>query len=119
MKKMSLFLSFLMCTSVLADSNTSSQRLAAIKTEMSVLLEKRAALLKKHTDEERREVNEEVTSMPKMLDSRWGDFVSKLKNAKGYETMVKEDEEELHKIDQRLEQLAAEIKGLSNNNLPD
>ncbi len=114
MKKMALFLSFLMCTSVIADSNASSQRLMAIKQEMSDLLQKRAALLSKHSDEQHHEVNEEISGMNKMLDSRWGDFVSKLKNAKQYETMVKEDEEELHKIDQRLEQLAAEAQTLKS-----
>jgi hypothetical protein len=107
-----MFLSSLLCLSLVAVSHLPLQKLTELQMEMSYLVNKREMLLRKSSDNLHQEVNAEVTSMQEMLDFRWGEFVSKLKNAKKYENMNREDEEELHLIDLRLSQLFAEAQHL-------
>jgi uncharacterized protein (DUF305 family) len=108
MKKISLLLCLLLCTSLAPVS----EKMTDLQMEISYLLNKRESLISKTSTELHQEVNSELASMNKMLDFRWGDFVSKLKNAQKYEKMNREDHEELHRIDLRLSQLTAEAQHL-------
>lgn len=92
------------------------QRIQEIKLEMATLEKQKQALQQEISANYRQEMKHEMQGQREFIDYQWHAYAETLKDAEASEQMAHSKEDELHKLDQKLIQLAKEKNALIDLN---